>query len=50
MQVPIVQPLRVIETPTNGVGAHVSPPSDNPDETVELHYVLSAKESSTYET
>jgi hypothetical protein len=28
-QVPIVQPLRVIETPMDGVGAQVMPPSDN---------------------
>jgi hypothetical protein len=36
-QVPIVHPLRVIETPADGVGAHVTPRSNNPDETVGLH-------------
>jgi hypothetical protein len=36
-QVPTVQPLRVIETPVDGVGAHAAPPSDNQDRTVELH-------------
>jgi hypothetical protein len=36
-QVLIVQPLWVIETPTDGVGAQAAPPSDNPDGTVELH-------------
>jgi hypothetical protein len=39
-QVPVVQPLRVIETPMNGVGAHATPPSDNPDRTVGLHKSL----------
>jgi hypothetical protein len=28
---PVVQPLRVIETPVDKVDAHVVPPSDNPD-------------------
>jgi hypothetical protein len=32
-QVPVVQPLWVIETPEDGVDVHVTPPSDNPDET-----------------
>jgi hypothetical protein len=36
-QVPVVQPLRVIETPTDGVSAHAAPPSDNPDGTVGIH-------------
>jgi hypothetical protein len=36
-QVPIVYPLRVMETPEDGVGAHVAPLSDNPDRTVGLH-------------
>jgi hypothetical protein len=34
---PVVQPLRVIETPEDGVGAHAAPLSDNPDGTVGLH-------------
>jgi hypothetical protein len=33
----IVQPLQVIETPVDGVSAHITPPSDNPDGTVGLH-------------
>jgi hypothetical protein len=36
-QVPDVQPLRVIETPDDGVGAHDTPLFDNRDRTVELH-------------
>jgi hypothetical protein len=36
-QVPIVQPLRVIETPTDGVNEQAVAPSDNPDGTVLLH-------------
>jgi ribosomal protein L10 len=36
-QVPIVQHLRVIKTPAEGVSAHVAPPSDNLDGTMELH-------------
>jgi hypothetical protein len=36
-QVPVVQPLRVIETPEDGVGAHAAPLSDNSERTVGLH-------------
>jgi hypothetical protein len=36
-QVPAFWPLRVIETPTDGVGAHAAPPSNNLDGTVGLH-------------
>jgi hypothetical protein len=36
-QVPIVQPLQVIETPTEGVNVHDIPLSDNKDGTVGLH-------------
>jgi hypothetical protein len=36
-QVPVVQPLRVIKTPKDGVSAHAAPPSDNPNRTVGLH-------------
>jgi hypothetical protein len=36
-QVPIVQPFYVIETPTDGVGAHAAPPSDNLDKIMGLH-------------
>jgi hypothetical protein len=32
--VSIVQPLWVIETPTDGVNVHAAPPSDNSDGTV----------------
>jgi hypothetical protein len=35
-QVPIVQPLLVIETPEDGVGAHTAPLSNNPDGTTRL--------------
>jgi hypothetical protein len=35
-QVPIVQPLWVIETPTDGVNVQAMPPSDNPNGTVGL--------------
>jgi hypothetical protein len=36
-QVPIVQTLRIIETPMDGVSAQVAPPSDNPNGTLGLH-------------
>jgi hypothetical protein len=36
-QVPVVEPLRVIETPVDRVSECVTPPSDNLDETVRLH-------------
>jgi hypothetical protein len=36
-QVPIVHPLRVIETPVDGVSVHGSPPSNNLDGTMRLH-------------
>jgi hypothetical protein len=36
-QVLIVQPLWVIKTPTDGIGAHTAPPSDNPEGTVGHH-------------
>jgi hypothetical protein len=36
-QVPIVQPFQVIETPADGVSAHATPPSNNPDRTMWLH-------------
>jgi hypothetical protein len=35
-QVPLVQPLRVIKTPEDGVGVHAAPPSDNPNGIVGL--------------
>jgi hypothetical protein len=35
--VPIVLPLRVIETPADGVGAYSTPPSHNLNRTVRLH-------------
>jgi hypothetical protein len=35
-QMLVVQPLQVIETPTDVVGVHVSP-SDNLDRTMRLH-------------
>jgi hypothetical protein len=37
MQVSIVQPLLVIETPMDEIGALAAPPSDNPDGTMGLH-------------
>jgi hypothetical protein len=49
-QVPIVQPLWVIKTPTDGITAEAAPPSDKADGTVEHHYVVSAKQSITYGT
>jgi hypothetical protein len=33
----VSQPLLVIETPEDGVGAHAAPHSDNPDGTMGLH-------------
>jgi hypothetical protein len=36
-QVPAVQPLRVMQTPTDWVGAPAAPPYDNLDGTVGLH-------------
>jgi hypothetical protein len=36
-QVPIVQPLRVIETPADRVNMQVAPPYDNPNGTMGLH-------------
>jgi hypothetical protein len=39
-QVPIVQPLQVIKTPADGVGACITPPSDNTDRTVWLHQAI----------
>jgi hypothetical protein len=36
-QVPIVQPIRVIETPTDGADMQAAPPSDKPNATVGFH-------------
>jgi hypothetical protein len=36
-QVPIIQSLRVIETPADGVSVYPAPPSDNLDRTMGLH-------------
>jgi hypothetical protein len=36
-QVPVVQPLRIIETPPDRVSAHVAPLSDNPNGTMGLY-------------
>jgi hypothetical protein len=36
-QVPVVQPLRVIETPEDSVDAHAAPLSGDSDRTMGLH-------------
>jgi hypothetical protein len=44
------QPLRVNETPKDGVGPNVAPHSANLDRTVVLHLVINVKPNSTYQT
>jgi hypothetical protein len=49
-QLPIVPPLQVNETSTDGVVAQAAPPLDTLDRNVRPHYVISLKQSSTYGT
>jgi hypothetical protein len=41
----LVMPLQVILTPEDGVGAHVTPPFENPDKFVGLHKVITMNQN-----
>jgi hypothetical protein len=49
-QVPVVQPLWVIETSEDGVGTCTAPPSDNPDKKRGALLSHQCKQTSTYGT